>query len=245
MRPVFFTCWKLTIRSYPAMLYLGLVAGVIAGNIAAHASGINPLRTYIATLVLIFIALIGSRILYVATHPPLLRSGFVAFWGRQQGGYSMYGGLPAALLGSFPVLHGLRLSFGGFWDVAIFTILVGMIFARVGCFMNGCCCGRPYQGCGGVYLPDASGAWKRRLPTQIFEAFLAALLLVGGLVLRPHLQTPGTLFLVLAAGYAAGRFVLEFAREEQANTGAFTSAHWISLVTFLSSGSLLAFCWLG
>jgi phosphatidylglycerol:prolipoprotein diacylglycerol transferase len=245
MRPVLFSCWKVTVRSYPAMLYFGLVAGVMAGNLVAHATGINPLRTYIATLVLIFLALVGSRILYVATHPLLLRSGFVSFWGRQEGGYSMYGGLPAALLASIPVLHFLRLSFGAFWDVAIFTILVGMIFARIGCLMNGCCCGRSCDGPLGLYLPDTSGLWKRRLPTQIFEALLAVLLLASGIALRSHLHTPGTLFLVLAAGYAAARFVLEFAREEQAGTRALTSAHWISLVTLVSSGSLLAFCWLG
>src|SRR5579884_155694 len=240
MRPVLFRWRKLTIRSYPTLLYLGLIAGVVAGNVVARADGIDPLRTYLATLILIFIALLGSRVLYIATHPSLLHSNLRVLWGRNQGGYSMYGGLPAALLASILILRMLRLNFGAFWDVAIFTILVGMTFARVGCLLNGCCCGRASKIFLAMYLPNSSAVWKRRMPTQLLEALLAELLLGCGVVLRAHIAAPGSLFLVLAAGYAAGRFALEFAREEAA-TGALTSAHWISLMTFLCSGSVLAF----
>jgi hypothetical protein len=66
MRPVLFRWGKLTIWSYPAMLYLGLVLGVVAGNVAAHTAGIDPLRTYFAILILIIPALAGARLLYVA-----------------------------------------------------------------------------------------------------------------------------------------------------------------------------------
>jgi phosphatidylglycerol---prolipoprotein diacylglyceryl transferase len=245
MRPVLFRWRKFTIRSYPAMLYFGLVAGVTAGNVAAHAAKMNAFRAYVATLLLIVPALAGSRILYVATHPELCHSGVGDFWGRKRGGYSVYGGLPAALLVSFPVLRLLKLSIAEFWDVAIFTILVGMIFARVGCLLNGCCCGRVSSSWLAVNLPNGSGVRARRIPTQILEALLAAILLLCAIFLRSHLTLPGTLFLLLAAGYASGRFVLEFARERQPTGGVLTVAHWISLLTLVSSGSALAFCWLG
>jgi prolipoprotein diacylglyceryltransferase len=48
------------------MLYLGLLFGVLAGNVAARMGGIDPLRTYFATLILMIPALAGSRLLYVA-----------------------------------------------------------------------------------------------------------------------------------------------------------------------------------
>ncbi len=41
MRPILFQWRGLTVWSYPAMLYIGLVAGVVAGNVAAHAAGIE------------------------------------------------------------------------------------------------------------------------------------------------------------------------------------------------------------
>ena len=43
------------------MLYLGLVAGVAAGNVAARAAGIDAFRMFAATLVLIGPALVGAR----------------------------------------------------------------------------------------------------------------------------------------------------------------------------------------
>lgn len=222
------------------MLYFGLLAGVAAGNVAAHANVIDPLRTYAATLILIGPALAGSRLLYVATHPVLCRYGLAAVWGRGQGGYCMYGGLPVGLVTSIPVLRALRLNFGAFWDVAIFTILVGMIFARVGCLLNGCCAGRTCNARLGMYLPGHSGIWGRRIPTQILEAFWAAALLIGAVLLRARLRVPGSLFLLVAAGYACGRFVLEFAREKEVNSARLTSGHWISLLIVVSSGCALA-----
>ena len=63
------------------MLYVGLVAGVIAGNIAAHASGIDPLRVYVATLILIVPALAGARLQYVLAHWNLYRQEHSAHLG--------------------------------------------------------------------------------------------------------------------------------------------------------------------
>src|SRR5919198_765468 len=126
MRPVLFTWRGLTIYSYPAMLYIGLVLGVIAGNLIAHANGIYPLRVYVATLILIIPALAGARLLYVAAEWSVYRNNRTRIWDRRDGGYIMYGGLPAALLVSVLLLRLLHLSIPVFWDVAIFTILIGM-----------------------------------------------------------------------------------------------------------------------
>lgn len=138
MRPILFQWRGLTVWSYPAMLYIGLVAGVVAGNVAAHAAGIDAFRAFVATLVLIVPALIGARLFYVASHWQLYRQSLWRICDRSGGGFAMYGGLPVVLLLSVPVLGALRLDFGAFWDVAAFTILVGMIFVRIGCLMNGC-----------------------------------------------------------------------------------------------------------
>src|SRR5262245_66324773 len=105
MRPVLFTWRGLTIHSYPAMLYIGLVSGVIVGNFIAHANHVDALRVYIATLILIVPALAGARLLYVAAEWPIYRNNVARIWDRRDGGYIMYGGLPAALLVSVPLLR--------------------------------------------------------------------------------------------------------------------------------------------
>ena len=94
-------------------------------------------------------------------------------------------------------------------------LLVGTIFARFGCLLNGCCGGRPNVGWLALYLPNHEGIWQRRIPTQLLEAGWAALLLVGAAILWNWMPFPGALFLSALAGYGIGRFVLESTREEQ------------------------------
>jgi phosphatidylglycerol---prolipoprotein diacylglyceryl transferase len=159
--------WRaITVWSYPAMLYFGLVFGVLAGNIVAHANAVDAFRVYIATFILIVPALAGARMLYVAAEWPMYRNNLRRIWDRSNGGYIMYGGLPAALLVSVPLLRILHLSIPAFWDVAIFTILVGMFFTRIGCLLNGCCAGRPSAGWFGFYLPNRDGTWKNVFPLR-------------------------------------------------------------------------------
>ena len=225
------------------MLYIGLVAGVVAGNLAAHASGIDPLRVYFATLVLLVPALAGARLQWVLTHWNFYRQNLRRIWDRGDGGGSMYGGLPLAILFSVPLIHALRLNLGAFWDVAVFTILVGMIFTRVGCLLNGCCAGQPSETWLSAYLPNHRGIWQNRVPTQVLEAFWAGILLLLAVQVRQLVPFRGALFLVVAAGYACGRFLLEFTREREPDAPGFTWDHGISLITLLASVTLLLFFW--
>ena len=125
------------------MLYLGLVAGVTAGNLAAHAAGADAFRVFVATLILIPPALAGARVLYVGSHWEHYRSRKERVWDRREGGMAMYGGMPVMILLSIPLLAALKVGIGVFWDVASFTIMTGIVFAKIGCLLNGCCAGRP------------------------------------------------------------------------------------------------------
>ncbi len=243
MRRVLFQWRGLTVWSYPAMLYVGLVAGVVAGNVAAHAAGINAFRAYVATLLLIAPALIGARLLYVVSHWQLYRRSLRRIWNRNEGGWDMYGGLPVALVLSVPLLAALKLPFGAFWDVAMFTILVGMILTRIGCLLNGCCAGRPSKAWGSVYLPNHLGVWERRIPTQCLEAGWAGVLLVSAMTVWRWLPFPGALFLLVAAGYGCGRLVLESAREPEPGANRFNVSHAISAVMIMASLATLTAYW--
>jgi phosphatidylglycerol---prolipoprotein diacylglyceryl transferase len=235
--------WRgITVWSYPAMLYIGLVLGVVAGNVVAHQAGLDAFRVYVATLILILPALAGARLLFVAAKWQVYRHNLQRIWDRDDGGYIMYGGLPCALLTSVPVLRVLHVSLPAFWDVAIFTILVGMFFTRIGCLLNGCCGGRPCTWFG-LYLPNRDGMWEKRLPTQLLEASWAAVLLICAVLLRRSAPFPGALFLFASLGYAAGRLLMEFGRERPRNASGFSIAHVISLVITLLSISTLTVYW--
>lgn len=242
MRRVLFRWRGLTVWSYPAMLYVGLVFGVVAGNVAAHAAGLDALHVYIATITLIVPALAGARLLFVLSEWTTYRSNLRRIWNRGEGGMMMYGAVPVMLLCSVPLVRALHLGFGAFWDVSTFTILVGMIFTRAGCLLNGCCGGRPTRGWFSIRLPNIQGVWQKRVPTQALEAACAAVLLVA-IVMWRRTAFPGALFLLITLSYSGARLLLELAREHANSRRQFRVAYALSAIFVVMSISVLALKW--
>ena len=243
MHPVLLRRYGVSIPSYPAMLYLGIVTGVFAGKAAAASAGMGAFSVSLALLLLLVPALAGARLFYVATHWPVYRHNPRRIWRCNEGGAAQYGGLALALPLSAPVTIALHLSWAAFWDAAVFTILTGMIFGRIGCLLNGCCAGRPSHSPLAVHLPNASGVWTRRLPTPCLEAGWAAVLLILAITLRQRIPFPGALFWMVAGGYGAGRLVLESTREPVPGARRFTIHHGVSLGLILLSLVALVSRW--
>ena len=133
------------------LLYLGLVCGFYVMYAIAPSLGMPRVPASLATLIMFVPAIIGSRIWFVLDHWAIYRHEPRRIWRHSDGGMTLYGGLVLALALSPVILTPFRLSFLTFWDGAMFTILVGMIFTRVGCLFNGCCSGRHSDG-RGVFL---------------------------------------------------------------------------------------------
>ncbi len=224
------------------MLYVGSVCGILVGTVRAKEVGLDAFRVWISLFVLLGIALLGARALFVATEWPTFRNNLRSIWERQSGGAAQYGGLLAAVPASWPLLGALDVPFGAFWDVGAIAILVAMMFTRVGCLLNGCCAGRPVRFFG-VNLPNHRGVWRRRAPTQLLECGFAAALLALALVAGPQLPFDGALFLLVAGAYATGRLVLESARERASGEGPFTTQHGISLLIMAIAFTGLAALW--
>jgi len=155
-------------------------------------------------------------------------------------GAGLYGGLVLSFAVSWPVLRLMGLEFWRFWDGAAIIMLVGMAVTRIGCLINGCCSGRETQGPFGLWLPDDRGEWKRRYPTQLFEAAWSAIILGVGLSLYAPSGRPGLLFLGSAAAYGIGRFGLELLRADASSTALPTRIN-VAFSPVLSLVSLAAF----
>lgn len=228
MRRILFTWRAVDVHSYPFMLYVGLLIGVVAGNYAANLAGLDSRRIFIATLLLLVPALAGARFMFVAAHWAIYRRAPLRIWRRSEGGAAMYGGLLLAVPISIPLLRTMQLPVGGFWDVATFTMLTGMMFARVGCLLNGCCAGRATSGRLSLYLPDQHGVWTRRIPAQLLEAGWSVVLLAAAMGLWSRMPFRGALFIYALGGYGAGRLVLECTREREKGSAAVNLQHAIS-----------------
>lgn len=99
-------------------------------------------------------ALLGARLWFVA------QSGqwshlwrILAMW---EGGMSVYGGLLGGMAGTLVYLWSYRLPILATGDVAAPYLALGQAVARVGCFLAGCCYGRPTAALWGVRFPEGS-----------------------------------------------------------------------------------------
>jgi phosphatidylglycerol---prolipoprotein diacylglyceryl transferase len=241
LRRILFRWCGIAIYAYPAMLYVGAVLGIVAGTFAASLRGLNPGRVYAAMLLLLLPAMVGARLLFVASHWDHYRGRLGAIWRRSDGGAALYGGLLTALVLSLPLVAALGIPVGGFWDTATVTILIGMTFTKIGCLLNGCCAGRPAQDAFALYLPNVHGVWCRRRPIQLVEAALAVVLLLGALAVWDRVPFDGAVFLAVLMAYGIARWGLESARESIDTVGAFSVHRMISvaLVAFSLASFLL------
>ncbi len=177
MRRVLFSARGVPIWSYPTLLYVGLVCGFYVMYAVAPSVGMQRVSAAIATLIMFVPAIVGARIWFVLDHWAIYRHDLRRIWRHSDGGMTLYGGLVLTLVLSPVILAPLGLRFAAFWDGATFTILVGMIFTRFGCLLNGCCSGRRSDGRLGLWLPDHTGRWERRYPVQLLELAAALVLL--------------------------------------------------------------------
>lgn len=215
MRRVLFNWHGVEVPSYPAFLYLGLLCGVYAGYGAATSMPIDADRAFAGLLILIVPALVGSRLWFVLSHWEVFRHEPRRIWRRRDGGAALVGGILLAFALSPAVLAALGLPFGTFWDVATFTLAVGMIFTRVGCLLNGCCAGRPSDGRLALRLPDHEGRWERRHPVQLLELAVAVAVLAAAAAIATAPPFPGAVFTFAMAGYGCARLVLNPLRAPQ------------------------------
>lgn len=214
MRKVLVSWRGWNLYSYQTMLYLGMVCGIFVAAWVAGLSGLDQNRFVFASMILSIPALVGARLFFVASHWDLYRNDRARIWRRSEGGMAMYGGLLAAVPLSLPLLHVLGLPFAKFWDAASFNMLVGMIFTRFGCLLNGCCSGRPTTSWLALNLPDYRGIRRRRWPTQLLEAGWATVMLSAAFALRGHEPFDGAIFCSVLLTYGIGRYFLQQLRDD-------------------------------
>jgi len=243
MRPNLVTREPVRVSSYAAMLYFGLLSGTYSAYLAGRAEGLAGTPLAAAILSLLVAAVLGARLAFVLGHWRMFRTQprRIVPCGVE-GGAVAYGALLSVPV-SLPLLAALGLPLAAFWDASAFGFLAAIIFLRIGCLLNGCCCGRTTGSRLGWVVRDAAGVTARRLPVQFWEAVWAASLLVGAMLVAGRMPVAGSLFASTLGAYAAGRFLLDFARDAPRNRVGLTVGQSFSLIFVLFSLVFLSVGW--
>jgi phosphatidylglycerol---prolipoprotein diacylglyceryl transferase len=174
--------------------------------------------------------IVGARVAYVLSDLDYFRAAPWLVFRVDQGGLIYYGGFIGAVLtlAFFAQSHHERLA--AFGDFVITALPLGHALGRIGCFLNGCCYGRP--------APAGWRLWTGgldRVPVQLYEAVfnLAVYALLTWFYVRRRRGRQGMVLALYLLTYPVGRFLLEFLRgDDRLRWGAFTAAQAISLSLF-------------
>lgn len=173
--------------------------------------------------------ILGGRLGFVLFYQPgyylANPSQILRIW---EGGMAFHGGLIGVVLASWIYASRHSVPKLQMADLVAFTVPWGLMLGRLSNFVNAELWGRPTDLPWGVAFPglaaqdcgQALGEICARHPSQLYEAALEGLIL--GLALlwlvfrRKAFLTPGLVLGTFLAGYGAARFLVEFARQPDA-----------------------------
>lgn len=184
---------------------------------------------------LLIAGIVGARIAYVIANWRQFAAAPITIIRLDQGGLIYYGGFLAAALAAAIFARVRHESFWPFTDFTITALPLGHAFGRIGCFLNGCCYGRPSE------LPWAVMLCTERVhPVQLYEAFGNFAIYVLLMMIYRRKSGSGIVFALYLTLYPLLRFACEFFRGDPRMPFEFlTMAQAVSLALFAVGGILL------
>jgi phosphatidylglycerol:prolipoprotein diacylglycerol transferase len=217
VHPEIFHWGFLHVRSYGLMLAVAFLIGTWVAVRESRRLGLDEDKIVTMILVVLVSSVLGARALYVVEHIQEFRREWGSMLALWQGGLTLYGGVVAGTTAGLVAAKRLGLPVWTAADALAPSFALGAAFGRVGCFLNGCCYGRPTQLPWGVVFPPESFAGLEFGPAAVHPSQLyfavAGLALFGiAWTLRRRLTVPGTLFWTVIVLFALVRIPLDLTR---------------------------------
>lgn len=198
------------------MMAIGFLLGLWRAVRVSKQRDISREQVIDIALIALVAGIIGARILFLFMLVP--SDGWRVFtqvheiW---QGGLSFHGGLIAAVIAAALYTRAKRIPFLKMTDLLAPSIAIGYAFARIGCFLNGCCYGAATNLPWAVDFCDTATGHHTgpSHPTQLY-AFVISLSIFIILTRIERLRRPnGFVFFSYLALYSIYRFGIEFLRK--------------------------------
>jgi phosphatidylglycerol---prolipoprotein diacylglyceryl transferase len=236
MYPVLFSLFGFNFYSFGFCISLGILLGALLLKYRTQKTlGQGAVAWMIQTLcAVIIIGFIGARVFYCFYYPEKFAEAPIAV--LLQGGLVWYGGLFAGWAGLIGLAKTAKQNVLQIMDLVAPSLMVGLGFGRIGCFLAGCCFGSP------CHLPWAISYPVGHLthgalvhPTPLYESLGAFAL--AGLTVWLEKAFPnnhrGLASGVLLFGYGILRFGLEYLRGDKLMVATLSASQWMSLAGIL------------
>jgi phosphatidylglycerol---prolipoprotein diacylglyceryl transferase len=217
MCPILFHLGRFTVYAYGSILALGFIAGGVLILWKARREGISLDCVIELFCLTIFSALVGARGLDVLIHLPFYREDPFKVFRLWEGGLTFYGGFLLSVGMGIAYMRWRRLPVWKIADLFGPSVALGLFFARIGCFMAGCCYGKETLLPWGVTFTDPQSLARLRVPlhpTQLYEAAGGLFLFFFLTWMEKRKSYEGQIFWLFLFLYSLLRFLIEFFRDD-------------------------------
>jgi phosphatidylglycerol:prolipoprotein diacylglycerol transferase len=224
-----FTIFSLTIKSYRAAALLSAVVGFSICFIMLRRKRYTVFEIFSLFGIIAIGFFIGARLLNVL----LNFSNYMEYPQKiitfKLTGFSVVGGAIGTSLMCLIYLKLRKKDIYAFFDSVAIPFLVSFPIMKLGCFLNGCCYGKPTDSIFGVVfkskynnsingifslLKSFAGVPQKVYPTQLFEAGLVLLFLpIVVWIYKRGKYKKGHLFAITVLGFISIRLLVHFFRE--------------------------------
>jgi len=245
MFPDLFSIGPLTLHTYGLFLAIGFIAGLLIAVRTGKNYGINSQQIIDMGFLLILSGVIGSRIAYVLMNFSYFLKNPLDIFKMWQGGLVFSGGLLTAIVVmSFYIRHH-KFNLWQVGDLWAPAAAIGQSLGRVGCFMAGCCYGRPTNVPWGVVFTNPRSIAPLNItlhPTQLYSSLINFIIFIVLMMLTAKKKFDGQVFLWFLILHSTGRLLLEKFRGD--DRGVFLGTGWtmtqlIAIIILVSSISAL------
>ena len=227
MHPILFSLGPLHIYSYGVLVAMGVLTAIFLLRSSAVKVQINPDVMVDLAIVTVVSGFVGARIFYVIQFWNYFKASPIDVFKIWEGGIVVYGGIIGGLIGFSSFIKLRRLPFLPLLDLFVPALALAQGFGRFGCFLNGCCFGKPTTSFWGVSFPFSDLPLH---PTQLYEATFCFSLAVFLLFLSRKSLPTGSATALYFILYPTGRFLIEFVRGDNMRVFLNLTVHqWISI----------------
>lgn len=231
MRPILFTVFGINIYGYGTMLAIGVIAAVMLVLHRSKERGYDEDKILNMAIFAVIGGIIGGKLLYILTSLDEVakEKSIAALIGN---GFVIYGSIIGGVLGVVLYCRKNNWQLLKIFDLVIPSLPLAQGFGRIGCFLAGCCYGKPTASFIGVkFRPDSLGPSSAYVyPTQIFSSIFDFILAIVLLNLDKKQKKDGRLFALYMIIYSIGRFFIEFIRDDpRGNVGILSTSQFIGI----------------
>jgi len=212
MYPDLFSIGPLTVHTYGLFVALGLTVALLVTVRTGKACGYTVPQVMDMGFIMILAAILGSRLMYVLINFSYFQNHPLDALKVWEGGLVFSGGLITTFLVTLWYVKTHGLSFWRVADLLAPGVAVGQAIGRVGCFMAGCCHGKPTDAMWGVTFrhPNSMAPLDISLhPTQIYDSLIGFIVFAILLFVQKKKRFNGQVSLWYLILHSTGRLLVE------------------------------------